>query len=101
MLDKSSISFGETLSLSARIFICVGDSSPDTYKTFLFFDDSMPHTCNITVDLPIPGSPPINTTEPFTIPPPSTWSSSLMPVLKRTCSIPSIFLRKTGVFFGV
>ena len=43
----------------------------------------MPATCKITVDLPIPGSPPIKTTEPFTIPPPNTWSNSLIPVAKR------------------
>ena len=32
--------------------------------------------CNINVDLPIPGSPPINTSEPGTIPPPRTRLSS-------------------------
>ena len=32
------------------------------------------------VDLPIPGSPPISTTEPLTSPPPSTRSSSGSPV---------------------
>jgi hypothetical protein len=32
--------------------------------------------CNTRVDLPMPGSPPISTTEPRTSPPPSTRSSS-------------------------
>ena len=35
------------------------------------------------VDLPMPGAPPISTSEPGTMPPPSTRSSSPMPVLKR------------------
>src|SRR5690606_8509029 len=36
--------------------------------------------CSRIVDLPIPGSPPINTTEPPTRPPPSTRSSSEEPL---------------------
>ncbi len=35
------------------------------------------------MDLPMPGSPPISTSEPFTTPPPSTRSSSPMPVVVR------------------
>src|SRR5205085_3202751 len=35
------------------------------------------------VDLPMPGSPPTNTTEPSTRPPPSTRSNSPMPVDTR------------------
>ena len=42
--------------------------------------------CSNIVDLPIPGSPPKRTIEPFTIPPPRTLSSSAIPVLKRISS---------------
>ena len=37
----------------------------------------------VSVDLPIPGEPPSRTSEPGTRPPPSTRSSSPMPVLRR------------------
>src|SRR5580658_6332938 len=37
-------------------------------------------TCSSSVDLPIPGSPPTSTTEPGTIPPPSTRSNSSIPL---------------------
>src|SRR5690606_23363151 len=36
--------------------------------------------CSRMVDLPMPGSPPISTTEPLTRPPPSTRSSSEEPL---------------------
>src|SRR5690606_17319601 len=36
--------------------------------------------CSNMVDLPIPGSPPISTTDPLTSPPPSTRSSSEEPL---------------------
>ena len=36
--------------------------------------------CKIKVDFPIPGSPPINMTEPGTIPPPSKRSNSSIDV---------------------
>ena len=66
-------------SLSALIFICSADSSPETYKTlpspFILFD-----SCKIKVDFPIPGSPPSKVKEPFTRPPPSTLSNSSKPV---------------------
>ncbi|MNF42339.1 hypothetical protein D3C84_233850 [compost metagenome] len=42
--------------------------------------------CNRMVDLPIPGSPPISTTEPSTRPPPRTRSSSPEAVEKRGIS---------------
>jgi prepilin-type N-terminal cleavage/methylation domain-containing protein len=41
-------------------------------------------TCSNRVDLPIPGSPPIRMTDPGTIPPPKTRSSSVMPTFTRT-----------------
>ena len=65
--------------LSALIFTCSADSSPDTYNILpLIFIFS--HICNIRVDFPIPGSPPSNIKEPFTNPPPKTLSNSLNPV---------------------
>src|SRR5690606_4209560 len=42
--------------------------------------------CSRMVDLPMPGSPPISTTEPSTRPPPSTRSSSPEAVEKRGTS---------------
>jgi hypothetical protein len=42
--------------------------------------------CKRMVDLPMPGSPPISTTEPSTRPPPSTRSSSAELVEKRGIS---------------
>ena len=59
----------------ARILICRSDSSPDTYSTFWESAISIA-ICSINVDLPIPGSPPTSTTEPGTIPPPSTRANS-------------------------
>ena len=48
--------------------------------------------CNKMVDLPMPGSPPINTTEPVTKPPPKTRSNSAMPVAKRvSCETEILF----------
>ena len=40
--------------------------------------------CSSSVDLPMPGSPPSSTSDPGTIPPPSTRSNSPMPVLSRS-----------------
>src|SRR3954470_19367543 len=48
------------------------------------------------VDLPIPGSPPTRTTEPGTIPPPSTKSNSPSPVVHLRRSVPSTSRRRTG-----
>jgi hypothetical protein len=42
---------------------------------------------SVNVDLPIPGDPPMSTSDPGTIPPPRTRSSSAMPVpIRATCS---------------
>ena len=71
---------------SARILICCKDSSPDTYNIARFLLDRFLHTCNNKVDLPIPGSPPTNTSDPLTIPPPSTRSNSFMDVEIRSSS---------------
>ena len=69
-----------TPSRVARSFICLADSSPETY----IIRNSRPRysqICSSMVDLPIPGSPPIRTSDPFTIPPPRTRSSSVSPVV--------------------
>ena len=50
----------------------------------------------VSVDLPIPGAPPISTSEPGTIPPPSTLSSSPIPVLRRSCSAAATSPSATG-----
>ena len=64
----------------ARILICFKDSSPETYNTFFPCDANFWHTCNRSVDFPIPGSPPTKVKDPGTIPPPNTLSSSLIPI---------------------
>ena len=53
-------------------------SSAETYKTF-FSSAKNPATSVSRVDLPIPGSPPSNTIDAGTMPPPSTLSSSALP----------------------
>ena len=58
------------------------------------------HTCKSSVDLPMPGSPPTSTREPFTIPSPSTRSSSLKPVEIRSCSCKSISDSNAGFTAG-
>ena len=72
----------------ARSLICRSDSSPDTYKT-LENRHRLSQICSIKVDFPMPGAPPTSTREPFTAPPPSTRSSSFIPVLKRSSSTAS------------
>ena len=42
----------------------------------------------------MPGAPPMSTRDPCTAPPPSTWSSSPMPVWKRSSSESSISLSR-------
>ena len=69
----------------ARIATCCCDSSPVTYSAGM--RTAMLHrVCNRMVDLPMPGSPPISTTEPSTRPPPSTRSNSADEVEKRGTS---------------
>jgi hypothetical protein len=63
--------------------ICCGDSSPETYSAGPRLA-SWASACRTSVDLPMPGSPPINTTDPGTTPPPSTRSSSPMPLEQRS-----------------
>src|SRR5262249_23465767 len=79
-------------SRSARRRTCSGDSSPATYRTTRPCRASALHACSVSVDLPIPGSPPTRVTEPCTIPPPSTRSSSPIPVDCRMqrCAGPAV-----------
>ena len=56
----------------------------------------MRHTCRRSVDFPIPGSPPTSVREPGTIPPPSTRSSSPIPVGIRSSFPVEISVRCTG-----
>ncbi len=76
---------GSSPSRCARIATWAADSSPVTYSA-LRSAAIAACDCSSSVDLPMPGSPPINTTEPGTRPPPSTRSSSLNPELKRGVS---------------
>ena len=73
----------------ARMATCAPDSSPVTYSTFICLD-SASTACSSSVDLPMPGSPPISTTPPVTMPPPSTRSSSSSEVGVRSKSRASI-----------
>ena len=51
----------------------------------------------MSVDLPMPGDPPINTSDPGTKPPPSTRSSSPMPVRRRSTFAARTSRSATGV----
>ena len=64
-------------SRSARKRTCCALSSAVTYREGPF---APPRSCKSNVLFPIPGSPPSNVTEPGTRPPPSTRSSSSIPV---------------------
>ena len=57
--------------------------------------------CETSVDLPIPGSPPIRTREPCTSPPPNTRFSSSSCILMRGSSSASISLSASGLGFCV
>src|SRR3990172_3265549 len=79
--SSSNLSSGNS-KRRARIAICWSDSSPVMYKTLSFFP-KLQRACSNKVDFPIPGSPPINTVEPTTNPPPRTRSSSSISVGRR------------------
>src|SRR5262249_43790611 len=61
-------------------------SSPERYATGAPVPDSLAAASSRSVDLPMPGSPPTSTAEPGTRPPPSTRSSSAMPVTSLDAS---------------
>src|SRR5437773_1813913 len=73
-----------TASRSARSRTCSGDSSPETYSVETPARSRCAAHCTSHVDFPMPGSPPTSTTDPGTIPPPSTKSSSRSPVGHRS-----------------
>ena len=82
-----------TFSRAARSLTCRTDSSPVIYKTLCWLEMA-PHSCRSIVDLPTPGSPLKSTTPPSTMPPPSTRSSSEMPVRIRLFSSVILIFRK-------
>lgn len=94
-------SLPEEANLSARIFSCCSLSSPETYSTFA--PASVNASCNISVDFPMPGSPPIKINDPGTMPPPNTRFSSSSWVTIRgslavsTCEILLALLRSAFV----
>ncbi len=67
-------------SLSARPLTWMGDSSAQTIRTLRPQRTCSAANCRVSVDFPIPGSPPTRVTDPGTRPPPRALSSSLMPV---------------------
>ena len=84
----------------ARSATCSADSSPVTYSTEVVSDRDA-SACSSSVDLPMPGSPPISTTAPATRPPPSTRSNSSRPVGWRGVSRASISDRlRTGLLLA-
>jgi len=86
-LRRPSCSF--SASRSARILICRSDSSPETYRT-VWLTAICIAICSVSVLLPMPGSPPISTTEPGTIPPPKTRANSSIGSGRRSSCLPSI-----------
>src|ERR1700744_4537620 len=78
---------------SARIFIWRSLSSPDMYSTFKL--GMLNASCSIRVDFPIPGSPPMSTSEPATMPPPNTRLNSASGVNILSSSLKVI--SETGV----
>ena len=87
-------------SRSARNRTCCGDSSPETYSTLRPAAATSAAAWSRIVDLPMPGSPPSRVTEPGTRPPPSTRSSSAMPVGRGENSVGSTSLMGTGATAG-
>src|SRR6266576_5577289 len=83
-------------SRSARMRICSGDSSPETYSVDTPACSSRVAHCSSSVDFPMPGSPPTSTTDPGTMPPPNTKSNSLRPVGQRALTPVPTADRRTG-----
>ncbi len=84
-------------SRTARSFVCRKLSSPLTYKTRTRAALRRPAMDSRRVDLPMPGSPPTSVTDPGTIPPPSTRSSSPIPVGMRAVSSSATSASGVGV----
>src|SRR5437660_4518783 len=81
---------------SARSRTWSGDSSPETYSVRTPACSSRAAHCSSRVDFPMPGSPPTSTTDPGTMPPPSTKSNSRRPVCQRVNVPPPTADRRTG-----
>src|SRR2546430_4359121 len=81
---------------SARRRTWSGDSSPETYSVLTPACSSRAAHCSSSVDFPMPGSPPTSTTDPGTMPPPSTKSNSGRPVCQRVNVPAPTADRRTG-----
>ena len=79
---------GFTPNPAARSLTCSADSSPLTYSVLCPPRKRFASAMLVSVDFPIPGDPPSSTSDPGTRPPPSTRSSSPIPVDIR-CSGPA------------
>ena len=82
------------ISRSARILSWWALSSPLTYNMVL--SGMLSTVCNVSVLLPMPGSPPSSTMLPATSPPPSTLFSSLSCMSMRGSSCEGMSLSFTG-----
>src|SRR6266516_1309189 len=78
------VSFASRVRRSAHSRTWSGDSSPETYSVRMPACSRRAAHCSSRVDFPMPGSPPTSTTEPGTMPPPSTKSNSRRPVCHRS-----------------
>ena len=83
---SSSMSLPETFNLSLRSFTWHALSSPLTYSALTPAAFIVASVVSTSVDLPIPGSPPMSTRLPGAKPPPSTRSNSTFAVLSRRVS---------------
>src|SRR5215218_10972357 len=81
----------------ARSFTWAADSSPETYSTFRPAAARFARAPVVSVDLPMPGAPPMRTSDPGTRPPPRTRSSSPIPVERRSTLGASTCPSATGV----
>ena len=98
--QSRSMSLPETFSRSLRSFTWFALSSPLTYRVFTPAAVIVASVVSTSVDLPIPGSPPISTKEPGASPPPSTRSNSVFAVLSRRVSSVETSLSATTLWTG-
>src|SRR6185369_1476453 len=89
--------FAVTARRSPRSLIWRSDSSPETYSTSVPASLNLSATCSSSVLLPMPGSPPISTSVPGTMPPPRTRSNSVTPDGRRRSSCGSISVNATAL----
>src|SRR5205823_4447663 len=86
-------------SRSARSLTCATASSPVT-SSARRSREMVARALSSSVDFPTPGSPPSNTSEPGTSPPPSTRSSSGTPLEIRAASATSTSTSRSSGFGG-